>query len=149
MDDSSGRVIVVGVDGSEGSQAAIRWAVEEAARRRDTVRAVSAWGYPYVPGPEGSAVFLNPADVAAEAAERLEATLAAALPDDTVRAGVERHVIDGGAADVLVEQSRTADLIVVGARGKGGFTGLLLGSVSTQVVNHAHCPVVVVPRPQH
>ncbi len=144
--ETGARVIVVGVDGSDGSRAALRWAAEEGARRHDTVRAVYAWGYPYIPGPEGSAVFLNPADVTRDATERLEATIAEALPDEAARAAVERYVIDGSAADVLVEQSKDADLVVVGARGHGGFVGLLLGSVSGQVVNHAHCPVVVVPR---
>jgi nucleotide-binding universal stress UspA family protein len=138
-------IIVVGVDGSEHSCDALRWAVSEAAVRNDTVRAVYAYGYPYVPAPDGAAVYLDPVKVAADAEATLSATLARAIADPVVRDGIERVVIEGGGAERLIEQSKAADLLVVGARGHGGFVGLLLGSVSTQCVNHSKCPVVVVP----
>ena len=60
--------------------------------------------------------------------------------------GVERRVVEGAAASVLVDESRDAELLVVGSRGHGGFAGLLLGSVSQQCAHHATCPVVIIPR---
>jgi nucleotide-binding universal stress UspA family protein len=79
------------------------------------------------------------------AATALEETLRESIPDtDTVE--VERRVVEGRPAAVLVDESQGADLLVVGSRGHGGFTGLLLGSVSQQCAHHAACPVVIVHR---
>lgn len=137
-------LIVVGVDGSDGSCEALRWAVAEAVIRGSTVRAVYSWGFPYVVGPEGTAFYLDPIDLTRDAELALEETLERAVPDDAARAAIERLVVDGNGAQALIDQSKTAHMVVVGARGHGGFVGLLLGSVSTQVVHHAECPVVVV-----
>jgi nucleotide-binding universal stress UspA family protein len=141
-------VIVVGVDHSDGAKAALRFAVEEAKLRQAKVRAVHAWqfsGHLGAPGLEGSFPgFGGELDVMRGAAE---AELDAALRD--VSAGtdgleIERRLVDGSPAGVLVEESRGADLLVVGSRGRGGFAGLLLGSVSQQCAQHAACPVVIV-----
>lgn len=139
-------LIVVGVDGSPGSDAALGWAIEEAAIRKAKVRAVYAWGYPAIAGPEGSVVYLDPVTLAGDARTRLDEILRTALGDCASGEHFERAAVEGGAANALIDQSRAADLLVVGARGHGGFFGLLLGSVSNQVVHHAVCPVVVVPK---
>ncbi|HET8752311.1 MAG TPA: universal stress protein [Gaiellaceae bacterium] len=141
-------VIVVGVDQSEQAKKALRFALEEAKLRNAKLRVVHAWQYGTI-GATGIEGFYPPvvgADVndVHEAAERaLEETLREQLADtDSVE--VERRVVEGPPAGVLVNQSRDADLLVVGSRGHGGFTELLLGSVSQQVSHHAACPVVIV-----
>lgn len=138
--------IVVGVDGSAGSKAALRWAFAEAARRDAAVRVVSVWQYPYLalaPSPLGGGAVAPAAEMEEAAREALETV----LEEVGVPAGldVERVVKEGSASHVLVDEAATASLIVVGARGHGGFAGLLLGSVATQCVNHARIPTVVVP----
>lgn len=139
-------LIVVGVDGSKESKEALRWAIEEAQLRQSTLRAVAAWTYPtmfvgaYVP-PE-----LVDADLLSSAARTtLDATIAEVAGDDP-HAYIERVVEQGSPAEVLVDAARDADLLVVGSRGHGGFTGLLLGSVSQQCAHHAPCAVVIVRR---
>ena len=140
-------LIVVGVDHSDGAKAALRFAMEEARLRESRVRAVHAWQFRYL----GAGYLAIPESVldgdlrelraAAEAA--LEATLDEVVSDaDGVE--IERRVVEGAPAPVLVDESRAADLLVVGSRGHGGFAGLLLGSVSQQCAHHAECPVVIV-----
>ena len=135
--------VVVGVDGSDGAHDALRFAVEEAKLRGAVVRAVMAWNpdtLAYSGGDWGPSV--DPT--------RLEESTRAALDAavDTVEANgaaaIERVVATGQAAEVLVEQARGADMLVVGARGHGGFAGLLLGSVGHQAALHASCPVTIV-----
>ena len=141
-------VIVVGVDGSQGAKEALRFALQEARRRQATLRAVHAWrfGYIGVTGIEGFSPLYG-ADLG-ELRHNAEVFLNATL-DDVVSDGngvvLEGVVVEGAAARVLVDQSRGADLLVVGSRGHGGFAGLLLGSVSQQCAQHAACPVVIVP----
>jgi len=139
-------MVVVGVDHSDGAKAALRFALEEALLRQATVRAVHAWQYAYM-GPPGieRALSYGGADAealrsAAEAA--LDATLQEVGSDSGVE--IERRVVQGAPAAVLVDESRGADLLVVGSRGLGGFAQLLLGSVSQQCAHHAECPVVIV-----
>jgi nucleotide-binding universal stress UspA family protein len=142
-------LVVVGVDGSEESKEALRWALEEARLRGASLRAVLAWLEPavYVHG-YAAADFVDPALATERAKELLEATLAE-VAGDAPTVLVERVVAEGGAAEILVESSREADLLVVGSRGRGGFAGLLVGSVSRHCVEHASCPVAVVrPRPR-
>jgi len=137
--------IVVGVDGSDGAIAALRWALEEASRRAASVDAIHGWEYPYVADVTGMAAYtVGRGELEQAAGETLDRALELAGPaPQGVR--VERILGHGGAARVLLDAAKGADLLVVGARGHGGFAGLLLGSVSHQCAHHAPCPVVVVP----
>lgn len=140
--------IVVGVDGSPNAMAALRWAIDEAEHRDATVEAVSVWQYPY--SGDWGAALLTERDLEALAkhtAETLDEWIVEACPDERQRARVRPVVREGGPAWVLLDLAKDADLLVVGRRGRGGFLGLLLGSVSTQCVHHAPCPLVVVPSP--
>jgi nucleotide-binding universal stress UspA family protein len=140
--------IVVGVDGSEHSLQALRWAVHEATLRDCTVTAINAWTYPVVPadGLAGGAFIrgLDPETLAAAALESLEAAVQTACPEEADRSRVELVVVGASPGQALVEASKGADLLVVGSRGHGGFANLVLGSVSSQCVHHAHCPVTVI-----
>ena len=140
-------VIVVGVDQSKGAKAALRFALEEAKLRRATLRVVHAWQYGYIgaTGLEGAypAVGGDIKELRDAAETALEETLRESIPE-TGGVEIERRVVEGRAAGVLVAESRDADLLVVGSRGHGGFAGLLLGSVSQQCAHHARCPVVIV-----
>lgn len=141
--------IVVGVDGSEGSLAALRFAIEEAKIRGAEVKAVNAWHVPpavYGGGWAPTGVDLDEFRKLAEAA--LQRTLEE-VGAGTSGASVTAILREGQPADVLcAEASNADDLLVVGSRGLGGFRGLLLGSVSQQAVHHSACPVVVVPHHQ-
>ena len=134
--------IVVGVDGSDGASAALRWAVAEAELRHAALDAVTAWHIPYAAGSPAIGLVIDPEEERAYAHEQLEQVIGAigAHP----RVGINRVVVEGGAARALIEAAAGADLLVVGSRGRGGFKGLLLGSVSQQCIHHAPCPVVVV-----
>jgi nucleotide-binding universal stress UspA family protein len=142
--------IIVGVDGSHDAHRALEWAMQEAAARRAPLTvitvhpvAVSGWtGTPIVlPVDEPAAEQARQA--AEEAVAKATAQLSKSPPVPvTVRA------VSGLPAQELIEASRDADLLVVGSRGGGGFARLMLGSVSDQVMHHAHCPVVVVPGPR-
>lgn len=141
-------IVVVGVDGSAGSEAALRWALAEARLRHSPVLAVHAWtfGYPYWGDALGlyTSVGIDRNNGAAE--DLLEQALAS-VGAETDGIEIERKVVQGPAAEVLVQAASPRDLLVVGSRGHGGFTGLVLGSVSQQCVHHAPCPVVVVHAP--
>ncbi len=136
--------VVVGIDGSEGSLVALRVAAEEARRRGATLEVVVVWH----PGVVGSLpVFGVGTPVETQLAE-LRRGLADTLADEGLGGGdpqVRERVVNGHAAEVLVESSGEAALVVVGTRGHGGVAGRVLGSVSQQVVAHARCPVMVVP----
>ena len=139
-------IIVVGVDHSPDAKAALVFAAEAARLRGATLRAVHAWQYGYI----GSTGFesgmpalggdLKEMQAGAEAA--LAASVLEALPKSEVE--IEQRVVQGAPAGVLVNESRNADLLVVGSRGHGGFAQLLLGSVSQQCAHHSECPVVIV-----
>jgi nucleotide-binding universal stress UspA family protein len=134
--------IVVGVDGSPGAGAALRWAVENAARVGGRVVAVLCWHW--TPGLITPFVGPGPEELAAAAAATLDQALAeVGGPAEGVP--IERHVLPGHPADVLPRQARGADLLVVGTRGRGALACAVLGSVSTHCVGHAPCPVIVVP----
>jgi nucleotide-binding universal stress UspA family protein len=138
--------IVVGVDGSDGSLQALRWAVTEGALREATVAAVIAWHQPYVGvTPMGSMGVDPDPEVFIQAARTALAEAVAAVDASALRQPVEQLVVMGGPGGALLESAQGADLLVVGSRGHGGFAGLLLGSVSHQVTHHAPCPVVIVP----
>jgi nucleotide-binding universal stress UspA family protein len=135
--------IVVGVDGSEGSNAALAWAQEEAILRGATLVVVHTWSFPYV-GDMAYSQYYSGEAVEEDARTVLDGALERS---GVLEAGleIERHVVQGPAAQVLIEQGKGADLIVVGSRGRGGFAGLLLGSVSQQVAHHATSPVAIIP----
>jgi nucleotide-binding universal stress UspA family protein len=137
--------IVVGVDGSEGSVAALRWAVAEASIRGAMVEAVSAFHVPYVGAASVMPLMLDPKEFEEAAAAALRKVVsevdASALP-----APITELVVEGPASTVLVEAGKRALMLVVGARGHGGLSGMLLGSISRQVTEHATVPVVVVPK---
>lgn len=140
-------VIVVGVDQSEQAKDTLRFALEEAKLRHAKLRLVHAWQYAPI-GTAGVESFYPAAgadvsEVRDAAEQALEQTLRESLPD-TNALEVERRLVEGSPAGVLVNESRDADMLVVGSRGRGGFSELLLGSVSQQVAHHAACPVVIV-----
>jgi nucleotide-binding universal stress UspA family protein len=135
--------VVVGIDGSPGSVAALEYAIGEARLRDADLKAVTAWSIPTLAyEADWTGAELEPQTFEAAA----NSTLAAALAGvDTTGVDVERIVRQGQPADVLVLVAGEDDLLVVGSRGLGGFRGLLLGSVSQQCAQHAKCPVTVVP----
>lgn len=146
------RRIVVGVDGSPASWEALEWALDDAAGRDVEVEVVHAFddtpayvAYEY-PAYLADEMVRTDREHARQQADRLVADIARRAgrlqPGVTVRPVA---VGDRRPARALLERARNADLLVVGTRGRGGFRGLLLGSVSQQCVHHATCPVVIVP----
>jgi len=137
-------LVVVGVDGSEGSVAALRWAARYGAAVGAPVRAVLAWHYPTAAAlpPVGHAPEAINEEVEGEEAATLREAIAKAAPD-APGAHIDGVVRYGHPAEVLIDESGRADLLVVGRRGRGGFLGMHLGSVSQHCVNAAQCPVVV------
>jgi nucleotide-binding universal stress UspA family protein len=136
--------VLVGVDGSPANEPAVGFAFEEAALRGTDLTALHAWTHPVraEPGDMRPLVY-NPADVEAEEERVLAEALAGwrdKYPDVTVR----RRLIRGHTRQALIDATEQAQLVVVGSRGRGGFTGLLLGSVSQAVLHHAACPVAIV-----
>ncbi len=136
--------IVVGVDGSDGAREALLHALGEARLRGARLRAVTAWHMSTMGA--GLASGIDPTVFEESASAVLDSALDA-LDDQADGVEIERVVRMGQPAQVLVEEARGADLLVVGSRGHGGFAGLLLGSVSHQCAMHASCPVVVVHQP--
>lgn len=145
---TAGSRIVVGVDGSASSKAALAWAVRQADPGGATVEAVIAWRYPVMFGvAEFAAIAWSDADFGGYAATVLTDAIAETVdPDSPVK--VSSTVREGDAAQVLLEAADGADLLVVGSRGHGGFAEALLGSVSQHCVHHARCPVVIVRVPR-
>jgi nucleotide-binding universal stress UspA family protein len=139
------RRTIVGVDGSEESFAALRWALHEASGAGGEVQAVLAYDtgrtWMDVGSPYESLIAECVEERAKETLDRVLAKVAREAPTVVV----EPVVTEGHAAQVLVDLGRDADLLVVGTRGRGGFAGLLLGSVSQRCAERAPCPVVVVP----
>lgn len=131
---------VVGVDHSKASEAALRWAAREAELHDASLRVVLAWGY--LDQYRGLDRF-EPHYDGREAKRSLETLVATTLSADQAKAA-ELAVVDGFAADELLAESATADLLVVGATGRHGFLGLRLGSVSARCVDRATCSVAVV-----
>ena len=141
----SGR-IVVGVDGSSHSEEALRWALGQARLTGQPVEAVTSWSVPVPYGGMGGAGAVVAFDWEGEATSTLEDTVAKAV-DSPDADRVSQRVVQGHPAQVLVDAAADAALLVVGSRGRGGFTGMLLGSVSQHVIARAACPVVVVRGP--
>jgi len=136
--------VLVGHDGSECAQGALLWAAALAARAGLALHVLRAWGMTSAPRPATwSPGYVPPlTDFEQAVHEELDACVAAAKIDPSVR--VRTHVVHRPPAKGLMEAAKGADLLVVGARGRGGFSGLLLGSVGDQLVHHAPCPVTVV-----
>lgn len=146
----AGHRIVAGVDGSPSSMTALRWAVRQAGLTGAAVDAVTAWNYPANAGGYGWAP--TGMEGSFDVQENAEKTLADAIsstvdPGSTVE--IRSLVVEGIPAQVLLDASDGADLLVVGSRGHGGFAEALLGSVSQHCVHHAHCPVVVIRGQEH
>jgi nucleotide-binding universal stress UspA family protein len=141
------RPVVVGVDGSPPSLVAAEHAARAAVLRHRPLHLVHGYLHPL-----GYGVPLNPYDVGVpaptEEAQKMLEQAATELAGRWPGLRVEIRQVAGGPGATLVEESRRAELVVVGSRGLGGFTGLLLGSVGTQVAGHAHCPVLVVRPPE-
>jgi nucleotide-binding universal stress UspA family protein len=141
--------ITVGIDGSDNARRALAWAVKEAAVRHCdltalTVHEVAAnyWtGHPMLLPPD-ERLQAEALQAAEKATAEAESELGEARP-----ASVTVRAVSGFAAKELIAASGNSDLLVLGARGGGGFHPLSMGSISTQVVHHAKCPVVVVPGP--
>jgi nucleotide-binding universal stress UspA family protein len=139
--------IIVGVDGSPNSERALDWAMKQAAAVQAplTVIAVhevpkSYWGHIPVIGPADESLLANLRQAAEEMTQKAASRLGDARP-----ASVTVHAVSGFVVKELVDASQDADLVVVGARGVGGFTRMVMGSVSNEVVQHSACPVVIVP----
>ena len=142
--------IVVGVDGSAGSQEALGWALREARQRGANVEIVNCWALPYLAMSGGYALaFTTEDEISAVGHANIDKSMAACGDDiEECKASgtdVSAAVLQGDAWSSLIEESKGASLLVVGRRGHGGLSRLVLGSVSRQVATHAHCPVVVVP----
>lgn len=131
--------IVVGVDGSPASVTALRWAARQATVTGSSLDAVISWQQPINYG--NQMLYVEDFDWAEVAGSTLDAAITAAETDQTLTC--TRRVIQGHPAQVLLDASTGADLLVVGSRGHGGFAGLLLGSVSSHVIAHSACPVLV------
>jgi nucleotide-binding universal stress UspA family protein len=138
------QLVVVGVDGSAGSVAALRWAGGYAAAAGARLRAVLTWRYPAAV--ERAPVGKAPPSVSEEVRAQMNEHLATAIAEAAPAVDVEPEIGYGHPAEVLVRESDEADLLVVGNRGHSAFTGMLVGSVSMHCVTHARCPVVVVRR---
>ena len=142
------RKVVVGVDGSPCSTKALRWAIVQAHLTGATVEAVASWQDPVASGYYSygfSPVFTDDEDWASIAEKSLQEAVAGAVDDLRPDAQVVTRVVQGHPAQVLLDAAAGAQLLVVGTRGHGTLAGLLLGSVSQHCVQHASCPVVVVP----
>ena len=136
--------IVVGVDGSELSTAAVGYAYEEAARRGASLIVVHAWLYPTPIGPGDILPLVYDPEALAEESRRVLAESIAGWAERYPDVPVRQRSLRGAPARVLVEESKDAQLVVVGAHGRGALGGLLLGSVSHAVLHHAHSPLVIV-----
>jgi nucleotide-binding universal stress UspA family protein len=142
----AGTVIVVGVDESESSHRALRWAALEALRRKASLEVVTAWNWDAV---QGAPVIAADPEAMMRLAEQtqLQAIVEVVEVMDP-RPPVTRRVVQASATEALAEASQHADLVVVGTHGRGPVRSFLLGSVSLSVIKHAACPVVVMP-PTH
>jgi len=133
--------IVVGVDGSKESQRALDWAVDEARLRDATLHVVHAW---HIPQPDPYLPVVLGPEVFESSARTLLREAVAGLEADPEAPVVEAQLVCGSAVQALLQAAADADLLVVGSHGRGGFAGMLLGSVSQHLIHHATGPVVVV-----
>lgn len=139
-------MIVVGVDGSESSRGALVWALAEASARDDNLRVVCAWD---IGPPTYTAMGFGPVPTGVlktyeRAAEQTVAGMLESYAHAVDGISVERSIVHGGPADVLIEAAKDAELLVVGSHGHGAAVALFLGSVSMRCAQLAPCPVVIV-----
>lgn len=132
--------IVVGTDGSEHATEALSWALQEARLRQLPVTVVHAWDYNYYP----AGVFVQAGTLEEESQKMLDDAVEPFRQDYSDLTINTQLVKTASGAAALAEASKDAEMVVVGSRGRGGFVGMLLGSVSNAIVHRAHCPVVVV-----
>jgi nucleotide-binding universal stress UspA family protein len=137
--------VLLGVDGSPANDAAVGYAFDEAALRAVRLLALHAWIRPVSTEPGDLLPPVHDTGEVAAEEERLLAEALAGWHDKYPDVEVERRLVHAAARKALIEATARAQLAVVGSRGRGGFTGLVLGSVSQAVLHHAGCPVVVVP----
>jgi nucleotide-binding universal stress UspA family protein len=130
--------IVVGVDGSEHGNAALRWALDEALVHEAEIVAVFAWQMPFI-GIPGA---FDREEMERMCKRFVEEAVAAIVPEP--RMPITRLVAEGDVSASLIAAAKAADMLVLGSRGRGGFTGLKLGSVSQECAQHASCPVVII-----
>lgn len=144
--------IVVGVDGSEPSQRALSWALTHGRRTKVPVRVVYAWRTLPERAPDSGISDDHHADEELlrlhRAGEALVERMLVEAKEEAEGVTVEVEIVNEPAAQALISRSVAADRVVVATRGRGGFPTLLLGSVSQQLIQHAHCPVVMVPAPR-
>jgi nucleotide-binding universal stress UspA family protein len=142
--DIAGRPVVVGVDASEHAAAALAFGFQEASLRGAPLHAVHTWTEPVSAGPGDMLPLVYDVQKVGDEENRLLAELLAGWSEKYPDVTVTRDVTRGRADRTLIEASDRAQLLVVGARGVGGFRGLVFGSVSQAALHHAHCPVAVV-----
>lgn len=141
--------IVVGVDGSEASQRALSWALAHGRRTNAPVRVVYAWRAPSErPADSGVPDDHHVDEELYRAGEALVERMLVASQEEAEGVTVEVEIVNEPAAQALISRSVEADRVVVATRGRGGFPTLLLGSVSQQLLQHAHCPVMMIPAPE-
>jgi nucleotide-binding universal stress UspA family protein len=135
--------IAVGIDGSDQSVNALRWAIAAAHVRHDDIDVIYAWQLP-VPAMSFEGVMPPPnIDYRAEAEEVVAHAIKAATDGADAPVRITAHTPNAPASKALIDASASSDLLVVASRGRGGFSSLLLGSVSQQCAHHAKCPVVI------
>ncbi|GIF45239.1 universal stress protein [Actinoplanes xinjiangensis] len=140
--------IVVGVDNSAGSAQALRWALAHARLTGGSVEAVTAWQLPpvYASAYGWTPTGIDDAGIIRYAEKTLAETVAQVQGEDDHPVSITTRVMEGPAAQVLLDAGKGAELMVLGSRGYGAFSGMLLGSVSQYCVQYATCPTVVIPK---
>ena len=142
-------MVVIGVDGSDIAKEALRYGLHEASIRGTRVRVVHAW-MPTYGLPTGGPGMVTPIDISPHehAADELLRTTVERVAGEEKAATLERVLLESPAGPAIIESAHDAELIVVGRRGLGHVRSLVLGSVSSYVIQHATCPVLVVPAPR-
>ncbi|TCC07842.1 universal stress protein [Kribbella soli] len=139
-----GPTVVVGVDGSKVSAKAIDFAFDQAESLHAKVVAVHAWTSPFLTYADGASMLQFDEEKVREEARLLVAESVAGAAAEHPDVEWSTELAMGSAAQALVQRSESADLLVVGSRGRGGFTGLLIGSVGQSALHHTHCPIAIV-----
>ncbi|NIK59196.1 universal stress protein [Kribbella shirazensis] len=139
-----GPAVVVGVDGSKASANAVEFAFDQADSLHAKVVALHTWTSPFLTYADGASMLQFDEEKIREESRLLVAESVAGAAADHPDVEWTTELVPGSAAQALVRRSESADLVVVGSRGRGGFTGLLLGSVSQSVLHHARCPIAIV-----